>query len=346
MASTWARLLDAAAALATYLRLLVVSWPLKINYDGGDLRIGLLGAAIVLAAILSVALTARRSAGRAGPAAAVWVVGFLIPVLGIVRIQASSIAERFLYLPSAGLAWFVALMLDRVRARTPARRVAAAGLFALVGLLATGSVLRARVWKDETTLFEDAIRQSPAYLDGYTNLATAHGRAGRHEDAIRVLQRALEIAPDSPAVQLNLGSALGAQGRTEEAIQCFRRAVALEPGSVDGLTNLATAYLTLGRTTEAAAALESAVRADPESVTAQALLGHALLALGQSDAALARFQRALALNPRDGMAHFGVGLVSLARGDLGEAERQQRILVGLDPALAEQLASRMARAGR
>src|SRR5205085_5954439 len=128
----------AAGLLARYLAFLVVPFPVQLL------------AGVPAPALLSpVAIAGLAAAGAAllGLAAAAWsgrarreivlpvavILAFLLPVLAVNSIGGSNFAERYLYLPSAGLAWLCGLLAGRLAEILPvrARRVAAAAALAL-----------------------------------------------------------------------------------------------------------------------------------------------------------------------------------------------------------------------
>ena len=72
----------------------------------------------------------------------------------------------------------------------------------------------------------DKMRElAPDHTRAYSNLAAAY-QVGRTDEAAKVLQRALEIAPDSMTYS-NLGSYLYFQGKYPEAVRAFDEAVKL-----------------------------------------------------------------------------------------------------------------------
>ena len=71
---------------------------------------------------------------------------------------------------------------------------------------------------------------------------------GRTDDAIELLQRALELNPDFAEAHNNLGVALRNRRETEQALPHWEKAATLKPDYVDAYTNLARGLSELGRT--------------------------------------------------------------------------------------------------
>jgi protein O-mannosyl-transferase len=225
------------AVLLFYLRLLCVPWPLSSYYTADALRFG----AWVLFSLPLLALclaTARGRDGRTGILGLFWIVGFLVPVLGIVPIQGPVMAERYLYLPSVGYALVAGQALGRLL-ESHRLRLAAAGFTGLILLLfGVATVSQVGIWKDELTLFTDATRTAPRYAGGHYNLGNVLRRAGRYEEALQAYERAVRLDPNFPDALNNYGCALLTLGRFREAVAPYRAALRLSPNREDIRSNL------------------------------------------------------------------------------------------------------------
>jgi DNA-binding winged helix-turn-helix (wHTH) protein/TolB-like protein/Tfp pilus assembly protein PilF len=116
--------------------------------------------------------------------------------------------------------------------------------------------------------------------------------AGKHDDAHRRLQTALDISPGLWLTHAALGRLLIAEGRTEAGIAALRRAVELAPDTVRAKAHLATQLALHGQAAEARAILEQIRARARESYVPPTSLAMALAALGESAAALDELDRA------------------------------------------------------
>jgi tetratricopeptide (TPR) repeat protein len=98
-------------------------------------------------------------------------------------------ADRLFYLPLLGLLAAAAAFLHRVLDHRRGTIVARALLCIAIALGAIGSTARTRVWKDERTLFESAVRDEPRGVKARWNLAVVLQR----EEGDRAARRVLEI---------------------------------------------------------------------------------------------------------------------------------------------------------
>jgi tetratricopeptide (TPR) repeat protein len=180
------------------------------------------------------------------------------------------------------------------------------------------------------------LAREPAQFEALYFLGIAAGQAGRRDEALLCLSRAVQVRPGHPDAQYNLGVALGEAARHPEALSAYERVIALDAGRADAHYNRGVSLDALDRPQEALAAYERAIALVPRHAEAHHNRGVALTRLGRADEALAAFDQALAARPDYPAAlnHRGVALAAL--------ERAEEALAAYDRALA--LAPRYAQA--
>ena len=120
--------------------------------------------------------------------------------------------------------------------------------------------------------------------------------AGRDDEAIAELRRALELAPGLVDARIKLGNALARGGDYEAALEAFGAVLERAPDHRGALLKRAAAYTELERLPEARADLERLAAADPPHAEAQVRLGAILEELGEHAAAEERFRAAAGLD--------------------------------------------------
>ncbi len=221
---------DSGAALwtllgiaARYLWLTVIPYPLSPDYTWESIPIAssplepwTLAGLAALPVLLAV--TARLLSHRAPPAVGAglglaWSFVFMLPATHIVPLMVP-MAERLTYLASAGVCVALAPALDRAaRSRPTATRVAAALYLAL---LLGMTLARDRVWRDDLTLWSDAVATHPRSAVSLMNLAGALVPAGETAKALGAMQRAVEVAPWRWDFRVTLADLLHGTGRHGE----------------------------------------------------------------------------------------------------------------------------------
>ncbi|HUP50074.1 MAG TPA: tetratricopeptide repeat protein [Thermoanaerobaculia bacterium] len=240
-----------------------------------------------------------------------WFAGMLVPVSGIVQIGPQAMADRYTYIPMAGL--FIALvwLLGDLVATRPALRLATAVVAAgVIGGLTFAARAQAGYWKDTETLFARTAR---------------------------VTQR-------NPIAHETLGFAYIRNRDFERALPEFQALLAVRPNYGRGYEGLAASLLGLGRTAEAAEAYRNAIRLDPTSGEARRQLGNLEMAAGRAEEAAALLEQAAELGDRE-----APGALAIVRGDTGQAIAHYEAAVKENPNSAEarnNLAAALAREGR
>lgn len=190
------RIATGISVVADYLRLLVFPFPLKVMYDP-PIRWTLfqLPVLIPLGLLLVVAGSAAYAARRAPVVsfAIAWVFVTLVPVSCLLVFPTPAMmAERYLYLPSFGLALLAGWQFDRLSGRDNRRLavLAVAGLLAVVlGIL---TVVQSFAWRDFGTLSSRMIADAPEHPIGYHCAGTWDAENGRFTDMTLNYQRSMD----------------------------------------------------------------------------------------------------------------------------------------------------------
>ena len=255
----------------------------------------------------------------------------------------SIMAERFLYLPSIGLAgcavaavvrWWrpgVLHLPERVWWGVPA---------AVCVAFAARTYARNADWTDERSLWASAAAVSPESARAHDLFGAALvNEPGRLPDAIAEFQAALRIRPDFAEAHNNLGNLLAlTPGRLPEAIAEYRAALRSEPDYAEAHYNLGNALAhTPGRQADAIAEFREALRLRPDYSEARINLGSALLhATDRQADAIGEFQTAVRLRPDDAEAHYRLGLALLEMpGRLPGAITELQAALDIRPGYAE-----------
>ena len=269
--------------------------PSTSPFDPGVLA-GLL-VLLALAALFFVCWRSRERNVRFASFGIVWFFATLAPVLNAHWLARNVFTERYLYLPSVGVAWLVGLGASKLWSRTaprPARRRALvlAGL-AVGGLFAARIVIRNRDWNNDIVLYTRTLELSPDAYVIQNNLGTVYWHKGAWDKAESVWRTALAQNPNSAEALNNLGLVAGRKKQYAEAAEFFQRAIKLNPDGADPHRNLGTTYRLMG------------------------MVGPAELQL----------RAALALSPLDYRVLNELGRLLLEEGRVGEAEDQFRASV-------------------
>jgi len=113
-------------------------------------------------------------------------------------------------------------------------------------------------------LYEQILRRHPVLLTVRLNLARAHLRQGRLDEAERVLRGAPYGGDESVLVLNNLGTIEAVRGDYDAAVAEFRRAIALKPDYLEARLNLALSLLKLNDVDGAVTELRGVLTIQPD----------------------------------------------------------------------------------
>jgi tetratricopeptide (TPR) repeat protein len=138
----------------------------------------------------------------------------------------------------------------------------------------------------------------------YFNKGVAFARAGSFDEAIKSLERAIEMNPLHYRAMSNLGLVyknmfIAAQDPAliDKAIEMYGKALSVNPNFSDAYNNLGDAYFNQGKYTEAEKNFKEAIRLDPLNTNAYNNLGVALILQNKKEEALEYWRQSLKINP-------------------------------------------------
>jgi Tfp pilus assembly protein PilF len=292
-----------------------------------------LAALLALAALFFSCWRSREPNVRFASFGVLWFLATLAPVLNAHWVAANVFTERYLYLPSVGVAWLVGLGASKLWARaapSPAQRraLALAGV-ALGGVFAARIVVRNRDWRDDIVFYSHTLEHSPNAYIIVNELASAYWAQHADDKAESMWRRALALDPDNGEVLNNLGMVAGRKKRYPEAAEFFQRAVKLRPGSADPHLNLGTTYQLMGLMPEAESELRVALALSPLDYRVRNKLGELLFEQGRLGEAEQHFRASIDNQP-NALPHDFLGAIDIRRGALQAAEGHFRSALSLD----------------
>jgi len=293
-----------------------------------------------------------------------WFLGTLVPVIGLVQVGTSAMADRYSYIPLVGI--FIALVFGLRDLAAQLRMTKAAGALAGVALAGCLGLTTHQLtfWQNDEALFGHAVAVTHNNAIARINYGNALANAGQEEEAQAQYHAALENDPryGQPVSNVgiceplvDIGIYLDQHGKTDEAMEYYNRALQVWPAAPVAHMNLGGLLAKLGRFDEAMQHFEAAEKSDPADSRPHYLMGKARLREGRDAEAVTNFYDALKLNPMDAQSWLWLARVRAADEDAGmrngaeavdAAGRANRLTGENDPAVLDVLAMAYAEAGR
>ena len=178
-------------------------------------------------------------------------------------------------------------------------------------------------------------REHPKWPEPYVALGHAYVRVGRSDDALRSFRDALDRKPDDrDALDATVTTLLGTN-QLDQAVSVLQRALQLYPTDDRFWANLGNTYLRQGRISDAQDALSRAVSANPEHAEARNLLGLCAVQRGDKQQAEQNFRESIRLQPLLPEPHNNLANLLTGEHTYPEAEFHFRRAIELNPEYAD-----------
>ena len=146
-------------------------------------------------------------------------------------------------------------------------------------------------------------------------LAITLGQTGRLDDALEVLDEAVDRSGDDAWLLANRAIARGLSGQFEQSIEDFDRAVTLSPDDPQLLASRAETKRAMGRLEEAAEDFTNALRMDEDGMIGVLVgRGEIFKEIGDFDLAMADFNAVISRDPDNPEAYGCRGEVHRIQG--------------------------------
>jgi protein O-mannosyl-transferase len=234
----------------------------------------------------------------------VFAVGFyVLSVFFLLRFDRGDIApvaDRYMYLPSAGICLWLAYLFERAYTyhRHFVARLIKAGAYILIIYLSVLTFKQCWVWNNSVALWSKVVQTDPTVVEGQANLCAAFFSNGEYDRGLYACECALRLNSSNMSAFHNRGLIYTALGKYTEAHRDFDQAIRLNPGFRDNYLDLGGLFLITKNYVKAEEDFTQALKLDQNSYLAYSRRGLARTRLNESQKALADFNQALTLNPR------------------------------------------------
>jgi len=250
------------------------------------------------------------------------------------------IFEHRLYLPMAGFVIFFVGATYQI-AWEKNKTMVKIFLITVICIFSIATYKRNMVWKNNLTLWTDAVKKSPnksrthnnlgesyfklgMYEKGYQEFLTglklnpANSKAynnagfylytvGKFDEAIELYTQGLEYSPGNPDIHVNMGGALVMAGKPDDALPHFSEAVKINPVYISKLKEAATVLENQGNLTASALFYYEILKFIPEDSSIHRNIGKILFTLKKYEDSSFHLQKALQITPGDAATYNLLG---------------------------------------
>ncbi|MCX8173529.1 MAG: tetratricopeptide repeat protein [Thermoplasmata archaeon] len=162
-------------------------------------------------------------------------------------------------------------------------------------------------YADARRHFENCIAENPGFTETYVKLGFTLIETGMREEGLKLLEKALEMAPDNWKVQYLVAKGKFELGEVEEAGQMLDKLLETNPDS-DALLLMGRIMVLRGELEEAIHMFERAVDKNPANFEAWYYKGRTLLETKEMEKAVASLELAIQINPWHYNSHYYLAL--------------------------------------
>lgn len=257
-----------------------------------------------------------------------WFYITLLPVMNIIAIG-NPFAERYLYIPAAGFILFVTSSLSQTEMiRKRGIMVVATPLILIFSIL---TIHRNTTWRNDQSLWQNTALKAPFSYRPYLNLSDVFIKNKDYDNALLMLEKTLDIKPDSAIALNNLGVVHFNKMEYKEALNRYNQALTHDPSYAVAYLNRAMLYEKMGKIGMAQDNYLMTIEFDPDNPKAHLYLGILYGRKELLDNALKELKTALGLDPYTKEAHYNLGIAYELKNMHVKAREEYLAELSFDP---------------
>ncbi len=298
---------------------------------------------------------------------AFWFFLFLLPVIGIVPLGTTLMADRYAYFSLMGFSLALAYVICRAN-----KRVVVTVTVILCVCFAAIDMQRNAIWKNMPSLYTQMTIDAPEWSIGFTNLGMYYYEKGdlakaekyleescskkgivirdayqylsavywegnRFDKALSVLQKLMDLEPGNPQSYIMASKIYDSMGDKVMARKYYDKVAAMFPnieemlaGRVNALCQEGEKLMAEGRAGEAERKFREALMMKPDSAPALIDMGNLVAEKGDLAGAVTYFSKAAALDPLNPQAHYNLSTAYDLMGKPAEAAMEMKRYKELD----------------
>lgn len=175
----------------------------------------------------------------------------------------------------------------------------------------------------------------PTHQFSWKLLGGLLGITGKHHEAIKANQKALDLLLNDNEVYNNMGNSYRALGKLEDAVRSYKKAIELKPDYSEAFNNLGLTLRELNKLMQSEESYKKAIELKPEQAKYHNNLGVTLNELGKLDESEKSYKKGIELNPEYIECYTNLGITLQELGKLDESEESYKKAIELKPNYAE-----------
>jgi protein O-mannosyl-transferase len=252
----------------------------------------------------------------------------LIFLIQIIPVGKTIMADRYIYLPSIGCFFIVAILISRIKFRISYLNLIIVIIFFIYGF---STYERVKVWNNSLIFWNDVIKKDNSIPVAWHNRGTIKHDNGDIEGALNDINKALQLKPDYDLAYYNRGNIYREKNDLKSAAADYTHAIEINPNYISAYTNRGNARLGMGEYQAAIFDYNKAIYLSPDLKEAVNGRGIANVFLGKYQEALSDFSKAIKLDPKYSDAYYNRGKLLKILKRYPEALADLNMAIQTDP---------------
>ncbi|KAM5311528.1 protein O-mannosyl-transferase TMTC4 isoform 4-T4 [Glossophaga mutica] len=241
------------------------------------------------------------------------------------------VAERVLYLPSAGYCILLTFGFGALSKHTKRKKLITALVLGILFINMLRCMIRSSEWRNEEKLFQSALSVCPLNAKVHYNVGKNLADKGNQTAAIRYYREAVRLNPKYVHAMNNLGNILKERNELQEAEELLSLAVQIQPDFAAAWMNLGIVQNSLKRFEAAERSYQTAIKHRRKYPDCYYNLGRLYADLNRHVDALNAWRNATVLKPEHSLAWNNMIILLDNTGNLAQAEAVGREALELIP---------------
>jgi Tfp pilus assembly protein PilF len=224
----------------------------------------------------------------------------IVFVLQVVGAGQGFLADRFTYIPYAGLMFIVAYAIDGLLKKgVPAGKYALYGMGGLMAVYMFMTIQQNKIWKDSDLLWTHVLKYYDRTSLPFRNRANYRRDEGRIEEALADYNAAIALKPDG-ALYNSRAKLYFNQKKYQEAMDNYNKAIAMDSTEGEYFINRGAVWALTNQLDLALADFNKGLHLDPNHANGYKNRSLVYQTRGQLDLAIADIDAYLKMHPEDG----------------------------------------------
>jgi len=260
-------------------------------------------------------------------------------VLQLLPVGSAIMADRYGYIPSIGIFYLAAEGISYLWNRNM-KMIGGLALGVFTLFFSIKTFAQSKVWENDLTLWDDAIRQDQSSAMTYYNRGTYLMNEKKYKEALDDFNKTIELNNRYANAYFNRGKVLLDNNRLDEAMSDFNKVIELKPLNADAYYSRGVIYFNRKNYEASIKEYTKAIELKPDFSDAFYTRANSLRELKRNEEALKDYNKSIELKPAYALSWFNRAVLFMNEKKNEEAIKDFNKAIEVDPLYANAYVNR------